>query len=301
MKKFKKIFIALGLLATCGLCLTASVFAAEGEETTTPTEEIVTTSKVVISDDIKGGIIEVDKTEGNIGDVVTISYEESLLYSLDKIYVNGVQILANENGKYVFELKEGENLITAHFEVDEEKVKDVYNVISAFKNGDWKQLLTVENLFKLIYFVVTLILSSGFLLTYFRNKKFKDKTVQDLEGVTKENFTKIADDIMLNTIKPIMDVIVDSSKTQSEKINTVVRALIALSDGSGETKLAVLKDLQSSIDDEDKKLIETIANVVENKIKEQSEAEQKTIEMLDEIENRGKEESQENGEETPHL
>lgn len=295
MRKFRKVLIAFGLLFVCGLCFTPLAFAEGEEPTPTTTEEVeeVKTGTVIVDESIKGGIIVTDIKEGKVGDVVTITYEEAMLYTLDKIYVNGTQIQPNENGEYVFQIVEGENLITAHFAVDEQKVKDVSNLIDSFKSGDWRQLLTVENLLKLIYLAVTFVLSSGFILTYFRNKRFRAKTVADLQKTTKEEFTVVAKDILVETIKPLIETLLDTSKTQTERINAVVRALIALCDGSGETKLAVLNDLQKSLDDDDRKLIEVISSLVENKIQEKKDAEQKTIETLERIENDVTEEPQE--------
>ena len=295
MRKWKKLLIAFGLVFVCGLCFTPIAFASEGEEpTTTPTEEVEEEKicEVIVDESVKGGIIVTDIKEGKVGDVVTIKYEEAMLYTLDKIYVNGAQLQPNENGEYVFKLVEGKNTITAHFAVDEQKVKDVSNLIDSFKSGDWRQLLTVENLLKLIYFAITFILSSGFILTYFRNKRFRAKTVQDLQKTTKDEFTVVANDILVNTMKPLIETLIDTSKTQAERINAVVRALIALCDGSGETKLAVLNDLQKTLDEDDRKLIDVISSLVEDKIKEKEEAKQKTIETLEKIENDVTEEPQ---------
>ena len=181
MKKFK-IFALLGFGLGLGIAFGAksvsySAARAEGEEEPTPavtetaeptpiataTEEPeVFESKIVLPETLKPGKIKVDKLEGHVGDIVSITASHDLFYTVSYVAVNGVNLVedAEISGLYTFALAEGENVITAKFVVDKELLGQVAPIVEQIQNGDWANLFTVENVIR----IVTFLLGGGLLL-----------------------------------------------------------------------------------------------------------------------------------------
>ncbi|WP_281512139.1 hypothetical protein [Mammaliicoccus vitulinus] len=119
---------------------------------------------VVVEGNIENGDLIFDIENGNIGDIVTIYAKPYFLYKISSITANGDILTADNEGNYHFALIEGENVITATFEIDNELINYLMESIQNIKNTDIRSLFTLENLMSLISFVVMMFFSIGFLL-----------------------------------------------------------------------------------------------------------------------------------------
>ena len=250
----------------------------------------------------KYGDVYISVEKGHVGDEVTaiiagnptmdLSTKVVTLYryNLSYVTVNGVKIEASdsEKGEYKFTLVEGVNDVKAYFSGRTEiSVMDLSTI-------NWKSLLTVDNLLKLIYFAITLFLSSGFFITLIKTKKYQQKTQAEITNSVQSSADEVITNFMKNTVAPLLEKQSEQTNSSNETAKTLMRVVTYALSGTSEDKLAALKEMQS-LGTNDENLNKQIQEIVKQSMaeSEKKKAEQnkaieeakKSVENLTEIEN----------------
>lgn len=259
------------------------VARAEGEEaeptptpeiTPTPTAEEIFECKVTIAEAAHGKI-SVDKEKGHVGDIVTITAKPEMFYLVKGITVNGTSLIESEETRdeFSFILVEGENTIAATFEVNKELLGELSIIYEQAMNKDWTNLFSVENVIR----VVTFLLNGGILFAiiryYIKDKKLADR----LEKATKQTLAELVPDttkkaVIANIREVIAPLFAEIVAKEEENTNTtavLVKCIALQQEGTPEARRAILDELSNLKVGDDKTIEEakaTITKYVEDKI-----------------------------------
>lgn len=252
----------------------------------------------IVIETVKGGEIVTEYVDGIAGEVVTLYYKEHLFYTVENIFVNGVKLEADEEGNYSFILVEGENIITSSFYVDNEKVKEVAEIIEQFRNKDWKNLFTVENLFELLTWILTTFCSGGFFITLTKMKKIKSMTISDLnKGVNdnvNSNVSNAINSMLTNTLTPILKDIATSIADIKNVTQVLTRCTILQQENTPESRLAILKELEGIQKNQDD-LAKKVKDIIDQEINKNNLLETERNNSIEELK------KEINNTEEPHL
>ena len=191
-------------------------------------------------------------------------------YLIKDFTVNGSSISPSDSskGEYDFALVDGANVVLATF-----SGKSKISVID-LASLNWKSLLTVDNLLKLITVVVLLIISSGFFFTLIKSKKITATTASEFSKSGVEAMQAVAKSVvsgfMQNTVAPIIEKQSEQTKEAAESTEALMRIALYSLSGSSEDKLAAIKELQN-YKGTDQDLANKITEIVNASIKKTEE------------------------------
>lgn len=209
-------------------------------------EEIVYPCNVVIIDSSYGEVV-VDITEGNVGDVVTITPKSYAFCKLVNIMVNGVAITPNESGVYEFLLVEGENKITSVFEISREDMAILAENINNYEKGFFEKIFSIENIFNLISWVMTTLFSTGFLVVLLKNKKVKaltgDEISTSVNDKIPEKVTAVVEQVVQEVFSPMFNTMTEAFKNINNCIETLTRCTILAQENTSESRLAIVDEI----------------------------------------------------------
>lgn len=210
--------------------------------------EIIYPCNVVLDISNKNyGDVLSDIEGGEIGDIVTLKVSPNILCKITNVTANGTQLLKNEDGNYTFALAEGDNIVRVEFAVDNEQLTYLADQIGNIKNGNWEDILTVENLFLFIYWIMSMFMSSGFFVTLIKNKKIKTKTTNEIANVIKE-----ANELsIVETVNKVLEKVLGETFTKylekTDKIDETMRVLtrcfVLSQENTPEARLAIIQEL----------------------------------------------------------
>lgn len=237
--------------------------------------------------EVKNGTITFSKTEGEIGEIIEVYNTPALLYDLIEITANGVVLTPDEYGVYSFVLVEGENVVTAKFEVSDEKLQQVADLLNKAKEGNWEEIFTVSNLMQLISWLITLGCSSGFFVTLYKSKKFKELTPQEIARKVDEKINSVLDERLATFLKdvfgPFTENMLQKFSGMENSTKTMVRCFILMQENTPESRLAILNELNNLNNNETGQLTLQVKNLIAEEVRkqeEQSKALNETIENL---------------------
>lgn len=294
MKKAKLFtLLSLGFLSMFGIVLgstfnhnVAPVYAepdssepaadpsSEPEEPAEPETPEVFECLVVVPEKEHGKVL-VDKKEGHVGDIVTITLNPDLFYISSYVKVNGVSLVEDEDIRdtYKFALVEGNNEIDVHFAIDEELLGKMSTMVEEASNKDWTNLFSVKNVITLIAFV----LDGGILIAvvrYFvKDKKLADKVEKKVETTVKNVVPDVTKEIVLKNIEEL--IIPYFSKLDlgfndiQEMLVVFCRCFALMQENTPESRIAITKEL-ASLKLSDKASINMIESKINDFIKDQS-------------------------------
>ena len=280
-------FLIVALLGTLSLTVPLSdnnlIHAEEIQQ-----EEAVTFESTVTISAQKGGEILVDLTEGHVGDKVTAHVSPYVLYKIETVTVNGVNLTANEDGNYEFLLVEGENIITATFVVDNEELTSIANLLADAKDGEWDEIFTMSNLIQAIYWLLTTIFTSGFFITLLKTKKIKAETTKEIKAAVEAILSsKLGDSIntfLETTIVPLFEQYNIKINYTEETCKVLARCFALAQENTPEARLAIINEL-TKFKNTEQDLNEEVKKIINEEI-ERNNAEKaqlnKTIEELKE-------------------
>lgn len=249
-------------------------------------EEIVYPCVVnVVSCDCGEVINIVEK--GNVGDVVTFKVKPYALFKVTSVKVNGVDLIVNENGDYTFALVEGNNDITVQCEVDDKQLEIIAINLANIKDGNWENIFSIDNLYKLIDWVITIFFSCGFLTVLLKNKKVQAKTTDDVIGISKQATKDEIDDVLTtfleNKFAPIITKI-DSKLVGTEEVcKTLARCFILSQENTPEARLTIISELVKLQKTEDD-LTSQVKAVILEEVKKMEEIQKKKEDTIKELE-----------------
>lgn len=280
-------FLIVALLGTLSLTAPLSdnnlIHAEEIQQ-----EETVTFESTVTISTQKGGEIIVDLTEGHVGDKATAYVSPYVLYKIETVSVNGVNLTANEDGNYEFLLVEGENIITATFAVDNEELTSIANLLADAKDGEWDEIFTIGNLIQAIYWLLTTIFTSGFFITLLKTKKIKAETTKEIKTAVEAILSsKLGDSIntfLETTIVPLFEQYNIKINYTEETCKVLARCFALAQENTPEARLAIINEL-TKFKNTEQDLTEEVKKIINEEI-ERNNAEKaqlnKTIEELKE-------------------
>lgn len=276
MKKRIGLFFTffLGLFAIGGACVGVScanhnanaiVAYAEGEDEA-PVEEVFECSVVI--NEVEHGKITIDKEKGHVGDIVNVTIKHDLFYLAEYVAVNGTNLVEDEevSGLYHFALVEGENKIDAKFIVDTEMLGEMSVIYEQARNKDWTNLFTVENVLR----VVTFVLNGGLLFAMVRYF-IKDKRIaKNVESSVKESVEKIipeaTKEVVVNCVKEVITPMFSGITGYQEEIirvsGVLVKCVALMQQDTPESKQAVLNEL-ANLNIGDKNVIQEAKNAID--------------------------------------
>lgn len=276
----KLLLVTFMLVCTICVLFTSVVFA---EESGTPNYPC----KVVYAEMRYGDAIA-DIEEGNVGDVVTIICKPYALCSIESVQVNGVALTLNEEGNYQFCLVEGENVISATFSIDQEQVAAIAAIYDKTKEKGLKSLFTMENLFNLISWIITILFSSGFLITLIKTKMIKSKTSEDVVKTTqltiKDSTKETLSNFMENNIKPILLNTEEKIAGTNKITEALCRCIILMLDGTSDSKMAIIKELTSLSTSSDE-VAKQVQLIIEQQVAKQVETQKDKENQIAALEN----------------
>lgn len=243
----------------------------------------------VIVGNVENGNISVDITEGEVGDILTITVTPDILYDIESVSVNGVFLIHSEDdpvGVYKTTLSIGGNVVEAKFKISDEKLQEIAGIINSIQNGDWKNVFTIDNVFKLINWAITLFCSIGFFKTLIKYKKFKTRSLEEVTNEVNESvkaktaeaisiFLKEFFEPFLNTMNDKIDGIQESSKV-------LTKCFILMQENTPESRIAILNELEKIKSDENA-LTNTIKNLISEEISKNEEKAKQTFEKIEEL------------------
>lgn len=222
---------------------------------------------VVSSDDgVAGDEIKVFVSCGNTFDIDTTKIT-FFRYALSYVTINGERVEPTnaEKHEYVFVLKEGVNDVKAYFNGRVEiSATDLSTV-------NWKSLLTVDNLLKLVYFVFSLALSLVFFTFVRRINNSKKKSDEEIENSVETIFAGKISEFLKETVTPIVEKQGITTKEMLDTINVLTRVTMFQLSGKPEDRLAAIKELQE-YRPTNVELGEQIKKIVEDTIQKSEES-----------------------------
>ena len=275
MKKIGLFFgLLLGLVMVGGMSAgnTRAVYA-EGEEEPATSEPAPETSEepaeepeeiyecTVVLGTFAHGEMEADIMEGHVGDIVTLTAKHDLFYLVDYVKVNDVNLMEDEDIRdcYKFALVEGENVITAKFVVDEELLGELSVIYDQAANKDWTNLFSVENVARIISF----LLNGGLLIAMVRYF-IKDKRIaNNVEKSVKETVNKVLPDMtkqvvtenIKEVIAPMFSEISAYAQEMMRVIGIFIKCFALMQEDTPDARRAILTEL-ANLNIGDMKVIE---------------------------------------------
>lgn len=230
-----------------------------------------------------GGDVVFDVEEGNVGDVVTAYVKADFLFSVSSVQVNGTALELTKDGIYTFELIDGDNIFSVEFTVDNEKLAEVLTLVENVKQNGISSLFTMSNLLNLIQWIITALLSSGFLFTLIKTKKLKAKTVEEVYSATEKAIQNVNATTMkefLNvTVEKTLEVVNDKIGGLDECMKVLCRCFILMQDDKPESKLAIVEEL-TNLANNDEALTNKIKEILNQ---EKLQLEQRIVERNEAI------------------
>ena len=293
MKKgFKLALCGLGLFAIAGVGVGLSlrqeykqtnlIVLAEGEE------EEQTLPCQVILEPTQHGSITTDITEGNIGDICTITAKHDLLYKIGGVSVNGVALIESEttNGEFSFALVEGENKISASFIVDEELCGALTKIVKEASEKDWENLFSVEN----IIYLVKWVLDGGILIAMIRyyvkdkrlEKKLEDKVQDTISKIIPEATEKTVITSIQKVIEPMFTELGADYVEIMKGLNVFAKCMALAQENTPESKRAILDEL-SGLKIGDLETIGEVKKYIEDMVEKHTKAYEETLAAIKEI------------------
>jgi hypothetical protein len=231
-------------------------------------EPIVYPCNVVIVDSAYGELM-VDIEEGNIGDVVTITPKAYAFCKLVSVTANGIVITPNETGVYEFLLVEGENKLSAVFEINQEDMAILAENINSYKKGNWEDIFTMNNIFNLIEWTLTTLFSAGFLVVLLKNKKVKALTGDEISASVNdkvpEKVVKVVEKVVQETFAPMFSTMKEAFENMNNCVETLTRCTILAQENTTDSRLAIVDEI-AKIKSSTKELQEEARAIINSEI-----------------------------------
>lgn len=289
-KSIKCLFLGLGLFVFCSCANTNSIeIKAEDTTSTTETEPVVVKPCQVVIEKAEHGEITTDISEGEIGEIVTVTAKHDLLYKISNVSVNGTALVESEetSGLYSFALVEGENKITATFIIDEELCGELTTIVQEASDKDWTNLFTVEN----VVTIVKWLLDCGILIAvvrYFvKDKKLASKIEDKVTEVTQQivpDATKQA--VLENTktiIEPMFNQVVQDGVAARQLMSTMVKCMVLMQQNTPESKVAILDEFEKIKGVADSDTIASVKKYIQDAVEAHDKAYQETLAKIESI------------------
>lgn len=205
---------------------------------------------VVLSEYVHGEIT-VDKDRGHVGEIVTMTVKPTLLYLVEYVKVNGVNLVEDETTKWVysFALVEGENKVEAKFAVDKELLGEMSVIYEQAINKDWTHLFSLDNVLRIVAF----LLEGGILLViaryFIQDKKIGDGVERGVSKTVSKVVPEAAKEAVLaNTkevLKPMFSEITAYQQDIIRVVGILVKCIALMQEDTPDARRAILAELSN--------------------------------------------------------
>lgn len=195
------------------------------------------------------GEISLDKDRGHVGETVTMTVKPTLLYLVEYVKVNGVNLVEDETTKWVysFALVEGENKVEAKFAVDKELLGEMSVIYEQAINKDWTHLFSLDNVLRIVAF----LLEGGILLViaryFIQDKKIGDGVERGVSKTVSKVVPEAAKEAVLaNTKEVLQPMFSEITAYQQDIIRVVgimVKCIALMQEGTPDARRAILAEL----------------------------------------------------------
>lgn len=195
------------------------------------------------------GEITLDKDRGHVGETVTMTVKPTLLYLVEYVKVNGVNLVEDETTKWVysFVLVEGENKVEAKFAVDKELLGEMSVIYEQAINKDWTHLFSLENVLRIVAF----LLEGGILLViaryFIQDKKIGDGVERGVSKTVSKVIPEAAKEAVLaNTkevLKPMFSEITGYQQDIIRVVGILIKCIALMQEGTPDARRAILAEL----------------------------------------------------------
>ena len=314
IKKFKFLLLELPLALLCGgandvkptispqrYILSENPDTVDNEDPIIIDEDPITVNEEekachVVIEAAKHGKIETDITEGDIGDIVTVTVKHDLLYKVERVTANGTNLVESPttSGVYTFALVEGENKVTASFIVDEELCGELTTIVKEATEKDWTNLFTIENVITIIKW----LLDGGILIAvirYFVKDKALAKKLEEQVKKTTENIVPEATEkaVLENTkalIEPMFNQVVQDSVAVKQLMSIMVKCMVLMQQNTPEAKIAILDEFEKIKGVVDPTSVESVKKYIDELVSSHTKAYEETLAQLNNISEQHKKE-----------
>ena len=195
------------------------------------------------------GEIKADKEEGHVGDVINLTVKHDLFYLVEYVKANGVNLVEDEEvkGLYSFALVEGENKIEAKFAVDKELLGEMSIVYEQASNKDWTNLFSVENVVR----IVTFLLNGGLLIAmvryFIKDKRIQKNVEASVKSTCREIIPETTKQVVLEQTETVFRPIFEQTAGYQAEIVRVlgilVKCIALMQEDTPDSRRAVLAEL----------------------------------------------------------
>lgn len=254
-KSIRKILFGLGSIAAASFGLgcakpveSENVLAAPKMAVRLAEEEPEAQAKVVI-EKVEHGTIEADISEGNIGDVCVITAKHDLLYKVERVSVNGVDLIEDKEivGKYSFVLSAGENKVEASFILDEALLGELTTVVKQIEAKDWSNLFSVDTILILVKWVIDGGILIAVIRYYIKDKRLEKKLEEKVQSTIKEIIPDSTKNTVVATIESVITPLfsqITADNIEIKKAMSIFSKCMALSqENTPESRRAILDEL----------------------------------------------------------
>lgn len=238
----------------------------------------------------KYGDAIVSKEEGEIGEEVSIIVQGNPVmdvrsqnvflyrYLIKSVEVNGtaIQPYDSEKGEYRFLLAEGLNSVNVFF-----SGKTEISVID-LASMNWKSLLTVDNLLRLIALIALVFVSSGLFISIIKGKKIQAVTSAEFSEKASQVFEAKTKEFLEGPIKKLLIENGHMSQEALEAMQVLMRVSLLAQENTPESRMEIIRELQK-YKTTDQDLANRIAEIVDGVIKQRDEAKQQEKETIEDL------------------
>lgn len=305
MKKVLKVLLLCITLALfmCLLCHstiinaeTVDSSAIEIDSSATETEPETTEPEVKIEkpcqikiEKTEHGSVETDITDGEIGEIVTVTVKHDPLYKIDSVTMNGAVLIESDttHGLYTFALVDGDNTITANFVIDEELCGELTTIVKQASEKDWTNLFSIENVISLIRWLLDGGLLIAMVRYFIKDKKLAaivEKQVQDsVEKIIPESTKNTVIENSRAVIEPLFNQALQDSAISRQLMSSMVKCMVLMQEGTPEAKIAILSEFEKLKEVTNVDSIASVKKYIDTTIAEHNKAFQETIDRLNSI------------------
>lgn len=220
--------------------------------------------------------IKTSLEEGAAGDICVININPDMFYLIKSVSVNGTALVESEetSGEFSFTLVEGENLIKAEIEIDEELFGRFSKMIEQANNKDWTNLFSVQN----VITILSWVLDGGLLIViiryFIKDKKLADKVEKGAKSALEEILpTEVKEQVLIaveNVITPIFAKTEANMLEMHNAMNTFAKCFALSQENTPESRKAILDEL-TGLKVGDQTTINNVKQYIEEAVNKQNE------------------------------
>lgn len=272
MKKGKIIALSLLTLGLFGAVTAGAVvlaqhnesaiaIRAEGEDPVDPVDPESNAATVVINK-VAHGTVEADVMEGVEGDICTLNIKAEILYVVSSVKVNGTALVEDEDisGLYKFAMVKGENVVDVSIVVDNNLLGDLSSIYAQMRDKDWTHLFSVENVLRIVTFVLNGGILSAVICYVIRDKKLAAKVEKTTRATLSDIVPETTKNIIIQSVRDFIEPMFAQMKADNvemmKALGVFAKVLALAQEDTPESRIAIINMLSELKISDEKTLAE---------------------------------------------